>query len=103
MNNKELWDAIDRIEAMLKGMMAVLDELVATSRRSAVTKAAYSVAEVAAILERSPYTIREWCRLQRINATKRSCGRGGEQEWEISHEELERVQNHGLLPVPKRY
>ena len=31
------------------------------------------------------------------------CGRGCEEEWRISHEELERIQNEGLLPIPERY
>jgi hypothetical protein len=103
MNTTELWDAIDRIEVMLKGMTALLNELVAFSRSNAVTKAAYSVSEAAAVLGKRPYTVREWCRLQRINATKRPWGRGNDHEWEISNEEIERIQNHGLLPIPKRY
>lgn len=95
--------SLERIEATLAQMMALLNELVASSRRNPVTKAAYTPAEVAKILGKKPYTVREWCRLQRINATKRSWGRGKEGEWEISHAELERIQNHGLLPIPKRY
>jgi hypothetical protein len=94
---------LERIEATLMQIMALLNELVASSRRSIVTKAAYSAAEVAAILGKRPFTVREWCRLQRINATKRPWGRGNEREWEISHEELVRFRNHGLLPIPKRY
>ena len=94
---------LERIESTLAEMMALLNELVASSRSSIATKAAYSAAEVATILGKRPYTIREWCRLQRINATKRPWGRGNEGEWEISHEELERFRSHGLLPTPKRY
>lgn len=94
---------LERIEVVLAQMMTMLDELLTASRRNSVVKRAYSVAEVAPIVKRRPYTVREWCRLHRLNATKRPWGRGSEQEWEISHEELERYQNHGLLPVPKRY
>jgi hypothetical protein len=95
--------SLERIEATLAQMMALLNELVAVSRRSIVTKSAYSPAEVAAILGKRPYTVREWCRLGRINATKRSWGRGNEGEWEITHKELERFRNHGLLRLPRRY
>jgi len=41
--------------------------------------------------------------VQRINAFKAMCGRGSEDEWRVSHRELERIQNEGLLPVPERY
>jgi hypothetical protein len=63
----------------------------------------YSPAEVAAILKKRPFTVREWCRLRRINARKRRTGRGDADEWEISCEELERIKNHGLLPIPLKY
>ena len=54
---------------------------------------------VAAIVERSPYSVREWCRLGRVRAEKRRCGRGTSKEWMISHEELTRIRNEGLLPT----
>ena len=61
----------------------------------------YSTAEVAKLLGKAEFTVREWCRHGRIHAEKRACGRGNTLEWIISHEELLRVRNHGLLPVPK--
>jgi hypothetical protein len=63
----------------------------------------YSPEEVAKILGKQPYTVREWCRYQRINARKRPTGRGDAREWEISHEELDRIKSHGLLPIPTKY
>jgi hypothetical protein len=60
-----------------------------------------STAEVAKILGRSKFSVREWCRLGRVNAVKRACGRGASKEWMISHEELCRIRGEGLLPLPK--
>ena len=57
----------------------------------------YTTGEVAGLLERDPYTVREWARLGRIRAEKRPCGRGRTKEWVVSHDELQRIRNHGLL------
>lgn len=57
----------------------------------------YSTDEVSALVGKAPFTVREWCRLGRVNAVKRDCGRGNAMEWIISHEELNRIRNHGLL------
>ncbi len=57
----------------------------------------YSTSEVAKLLGKAEFTIREWCRLGRVHAAKRECGRGLSQEWVISHKELTRIGNEGLL------
>jgi hypothetical protein len=59
----------------------------------------YTVGEVAETLARAEFTVREWCRLGRVYASKRACGRGNTQEWIISADEMERIQNEGLLPM----
>lgn len=61
----------------------------------------YTTAELAEILGRSEFTVREWCRLGRIKAQMRASGRGLTQAWIVSHAELVRYQNFGLLPVPR--
>ena len=58
----------------------------------------YDTRTIAKILDRSQYSVREWCRLGRVNAEKRMCGRGNHPEWMISHNELERIKGEGLLP-----
>lgn len=60
----------------------------------------YSVGEVAKLLGRAKFTVSEWCRLGRVEATKRLCGRSGASEWMIAHAEVERVKNEGLRPDP---
>lgn len=85
-----LLDRLDRIEAAL--------ELLVKQR---IVKDWYSTEEAAEVLGKTSYTVREWCRQGRIVAAKRDCGRGKSQEWIVSHAELERIKNHGLLP-PRR-
>jgi DNA-directed RNA polymerase specialized sigma24 family protein len=58
----------------------------------------YTTEEVAEILGRTTYTVREWCRLGRVRASKRLTGRGRSEDWAISYDELKRYQNEGLLP-----
>lgn len=58
----------------------------------------YSVEEFAKEVDRRPFTVREWCRLGRINASKSMTQSGPALLWVISHEELERFRREGLLP-----
>ncbi len=81
-------ERLDRIEKMLREL---------ASQR--VVKEFYSTADLARILKRAEYTVREWCRNHRIVAEKKHCGRGNTFEWKISHVELERIKNDGLLPL----
>ena len=84
-------------QAAIEAKLDVLIDLLGAKPRP---KEWYSPVEVAEILGKKPYTVREWCRLGRIHARKRPIGRGDADEWEISAEEIERYQNHGLLPMP---
>ena len=59
----------------------------------------YSTTDVAKILGKSSYSVREWCRHGRVRAEKRPCGRGSSKEWMISHDELLRIRGEGLLPI----
>jgi hypothetical protein len=57
----------------------------------------YSTDEIAAVVGKSEFTVREWCRLGRIRAEKRHSGRGAFPAWCVSHQELVRYQREGLL------
>jgi hypothetical protein len=89
-NLDELWEKLTKIES-------ALDLLV----QQRTIKDWYTTAEVAILLDKAEFTVREWCRLGRVDARKRACGRGPTQEWIISHHELLRIQNEGLRPLPK--
>ncbi|MBL8793443.1 MAG: helix-turn-helix domain-containing protein [Planctomycetia bacterium] len=81
-----LLDRLTRIEGKLDDLL-----------RQRVPKDWYSTAEVAELVGKAEFTVREWCRLGRVHAHKRAGGRGTARAWMISHEELPRYQNHGLL------
>lgn len=89
---EEVIERLVRIEQVLQTIVA-----------HKASKEWYSTAEAAEILGKAEFTIREHCRLGRIQASKRECGRGVSQEWMISHDEIERVRNEGYLPNLSRY
>ncbi len=110
-------DRLERLEAVLQNLttrlsqvqeqqglvITALAELRAFVINQRTVKDWYSPEEVAEMLGKQPYTVREWCRYRRINARKRPTGRGGAKEWEISREEVERIKSHGLLPISSKY
>jgi hypothetical protein len=78
-------------------MEALLGELI----RQRTAKSWYTVDEIAAILGKAPFTVREWCRHGRVHCRKNNNGRGKYQSWVVSHEEVLRIQREGLIPVTK--
>jgi len=92
-------EELNDLTARLNRIEQTLDLLV----QQRAVKEWYSTAEVAKILGKAEFTVREWCRLGRVKAEKKKCGRGISSEWIISHEELMRVRNEGLLPDPHPY
>jgi predicted site-specific integrase-resolvase len=85
-----LRERLDRIESML----AVLVE------RQTVREW-YTTEQVARLVGKAEFTVREWCRHGRLRAEKRASGRGAYPAWVISHAELLRYQREGLLPVKR--
>lgn len=76
-----------------------IEDAITALRRENTTKDSYSTAEVAALLGKAEYTVREWCRQGRVRASKKPYARGAHPEWLITHEELTRIRNEGLLPI----
>ncbi len=87
MSDIEILERLDRIESTLRILL-----------QQRIEQSYYSTSAVAKILGKSEFTVREWCRLDRIHAEKRPCGRGNSKEWMISDGELKRIQAEGLLP-----
>jgi hypothetical protein len=79
-----------------------LEELVVqVLKQQAPSKEFYTVEEFAKLVELASYTVREHCRLGRLQAEKAACGRGNIPEWRIPHAELVRYRSYGLRPIPK--
>jgi hypothetical protein len=85
---RSLHERLDRIESTLAALL----------ERETV-KDFYSTDEFARLVGKAEFTIREHCRLGRLNARKRQSGRGAHPSWVLSHEELLRFRRDGLLPL----
>lgn len=79
--------------------LARIESLLAQLVEREVVKDHYDIEELARIVGKSEYTVREWCRQGRIKADKQGTGRGKTQNWVISHAELLRLRRDGLLPL----
>ena len=88
----DLAERLERIETLLQSLL-----------QERTIKEWYTTAEIAKLLGKADFTVREWCRLGRICARKKKCGRGMASEWIISHDELMRIRNEGLLPEVNPY
>lgn len=88
-------ETVDNLIERLERIEAKLELLVGKPK----AKDWYTTDEAGALLGRAAWTVRQWCRLGRVHAKKRVCGRGLSSEWIIAHEELCRIQNEGLLPI----
>jgi hypothetical protein len=95
MTQEELAAVLSRLDARL----AELRDLLLAQK---AVKDWYTTAEVGELLGKAEFTVREWCRLGRINAAKRQSGRGKHPAWVVSHAELLRYQREGLLPDVSR-
>ena len=95
MSTEELTDLTARLDRIEHALDLLLQQR--------AIKEWYSTAEVAKLVGKAEFTVREWCRLGRVRAQKKKCGRGVASEWIISHDELTRIRNEGLLPDANPY
>ena len=95
-NTEHLLVQFEQRIGIMEETLKRIEELLQADR---TIKEWYTIAESAELIGKAEFTVREWCRLGRVNAHKRPCGRGRTQEWIISHNEMERIKNKGLLPV----
>lgn len=86
------------IEVILERLERIESEITRLADAKAVQEW-YDTKTAGEILDRSAYSVREWCRLGRVHAEKRVCGRGSAKEWMISNNELQRIKSEGLLPI----
>jgi hypothetical protein len=82
------------IEERLKNIEAMLTVLVERQ----IVREWYTTEQVAQLVGKAEFTVREWCRHGRLNAARRSSGRGKYLAYVVSHTELLRYQREGLLP-----
>src|ERR1700722_5360567 len=78
-----------------------LESLVVILVERKTVKDYYEVEEFARLVGKAAFTVREWCRLGRIHAAKRISGRGAFAAWVVSHDEFQRYQREGLLPLQR--
>ncbi len=92
-------NAVDQVSVLLQGLLERLDRIEAHMQVDPrPQREYYSVEEAAELLGKAAFTVREWCRLERINARKRPSGRGRSLEWMIPAKEIQRIVDQGLLP-----
>jgi hypothetical protein len=84
-------ERLERIERMLQQLVD----------RTTI-KSHYTVEEFAALVKRATFTVRQWCNEGRIHAEKSMTRSGLCSKWIISHQEYERFQREGLLPLRRR-
>jgi len=96
---------LDEICRRLGDIDARLGRLEATLRKACEArpdKEFYTVAEFAKLVDRAPYTVRDWACAGRIRAEKTHGGRGRKAEWRFRLAEFQRYQAEGLLPDGSR-
>lgn len=113
-NSEDLHSTVDylwfakRFDKLQERLTSLEDALTAIEQNASVAdqtntqppmpREYFSVPEFASQVDRTIYTVREWCRLGRILAEKCESGRGDAKIWKIPTDELQRYRDHGLQP-----
>lgn len=102
MNDESIVSRLEELSSRFEAIELNLEKLLSRFD-GAHDKEWYTVTEAAEAMGRAPYTVREWCRLGRLHASKALSGRGIDGEWRIGRDELQRWRREGLLPTPHPY
>ena len=97
MSEPESPEVVARLEFLDRKLERLLDLIVGQR----TIKDSCTTAEVAAIIGKAEFTVREYCRLRRIKGQKRACGRGKHPAWIDAREELVRRFFAGSRPGPQ--
>ncbi len=90
----EIVEKLERLEMLIMQMVEQMGKLLL----GAGSQEWFTVGEFAKLVNRRPYTVRQWANEGRIHARKSRTRTGGAFEWVISREELDRLRREGLLP-----
>lgn len=93
-----LAQAILKENRTLLGRIDQLEKNLAISR----PKETYTTAEAAERLNRSEWTVRQWCNKGQVGGAHKVRGKGRDGEWRIPHEVLVKLQAEGPGPAPGR-
>jgi excisionase family DNA binding protein len=85
---------LDSVDRRLEAVEQTLCDL-NVAQREAGGMEWLSTAEIAAVVKRSEFTVRQWCAKGRLRGEKTDNGR----EWRVQRAELLRYRKEGLLPV----
>jgi hypothetical protein len=99
---EKVMSTVEQVQELFGRLTCRLDRIEATLQilaQKGTVKDWYTTGEVAALVGKAEFTVREWCRHGRIRAQKQRSGRGKYPCWVVSHDELTRYQRDGLLPI----
>ena len=97
--NDDLSVELPDFQAQLKKIESTDLEIEEMMKGRVRQKDSYTVYEVAELLGKVKFTVREYCRRNRIFAAMRARGRIVTKEWIVSADEVERIGDEGLLPL----
>jgi hypothetical protein len=103
MTTPDLHTRLDQLDQQITKLTTILSRVTELVESGQELQESFSTAEVAKLLDKAEFTVREWCRLGRIHAEKKPSGRGPAGEWTITRQELTRIRNEGLLPDARAY